>query len=109
MPLAPVRKVFRSKTPALRVDAHHADTILHDIYFAVVHFHYAGGEHLKHPCKSERVFLMRVMLQYFKVLFFLSIEERKVLDKNRYPLFYKIYRVYGVYGYIGWIVVDYDG
>ena len=61
---------------------------------------FAGGEHLKHPCKSERVFLMRVMLQYFKVLssFFLPIEERRVLVKNLYPLFYKIYRIYRVYG-----------
>ena len=52
------------------------------------------------------------MLQYFKVLssFFLPIEERKVLDKIWYPLFYKIYRVYGVYGLYGvyrWIMVDY--
>ena len=70
----------------------------------------AGGEHLKHPCKSEMVFLMRVMLQYFKVLssFFLPIEERRVLVKNLYPLFYKIYRVYGVYGLYGVYRMD-DG
>ena len=80
MPLAPVRKVFRSKTPALRVDAHHAEYILLcDSNFFLSKLLLTGGEHLKHPCKSERVFLMRVMLQYFKVLssFFLPIEERK--------------------------------
>ena len=82
MPLAPVRKVFRSKTPALRVDAHHADIVIDLLFHSLFADRcFSGGEHLKHPCKSERVFLMRVMLQYFKVLFFLSIEERKVLDK----------------------------
>ena len=86
MPLAPVRKVFRSKTPALRVDAHHADLYsCSNFTHLSLHYDNTGGEHLKHPCKSERVFLMRVMLQYFKVLFFLSIEERKVLDKNLIP------------------------
>ena len=69
MPLAPVRKVFRSKTPALRVDAHHADiSLIIDHVTSRCMFSVSGGEHLKHPCKSERVFLIRVMLQYFKVL-----------------------------------------
>ena len=61
---------------------------------------FAGGEHLKHPCKSERVFLMRVMLQYFKVLssFFLPIEERKVLDKKiDTPYSIRYIGLYGVY------------
>ena len=78
--------MYRSKTPALRVDAHHADIfVIASNTFVSEFLCEAGGEHLKHPCKSERVFLMRVMLQYFKVLFFLSIEERKVLDKNLIP------------------------
>ena len=51
------------------------------------------------------VFLMRVMLQYFKVLFFLSIEERRVLDKKMGGMIYIGYM--GYIGYIGWIVVDY--
>ena len=52
------------------------------------------------------VFLMRVMLQYFKVLssFFLPIEERKVLDKKMGTLYTIGYM--GYIGYIGWIVVD---
>ena len=93
-------------------------TTLNIIFFAfflyVVIYLVSGGEHLKHPCKSERVFLMRVMLQYFKVLwsFLPSIEERRVFKKKwgvSYTIGYiGLYRVYRMdSGRLWWIVVDY--
>ena len=74
----------------------------------------AGGEHLKHPCKSERVFFIRVMLQYFKVLWsFLPSIERKKVFKKKWGVSYTIgyiglYRVYRMdSGRLWWMMVDY--